>query len=84
MYLTTNWLDFISPILKIPALPKTERVSYVIKQYWNDAVMSSFQYLSKLPEHTSKLTQRGFNAAMQNDEMKKFVDSLSSPTTEKK
>lgn len=68
--------------MQIPDLPKSERVSYLVKQYWNDAVMCSFDFLTKLPEKTSKLTQRGFNAVVENQEVKKMFDSL--PQTEKK
>ncbi|GJQ82566.1 hypothetical protein Trydic_g13021 [Trypoxylus dichotomus] len=65
--------------IDIPELPSTNRVSYLTKQYWNQGVSATFLYVGELPTHICNWTSKGIDAAKSNEEIKRFIDSFSSP-----
>lgn len=62
----------------MPDLPSSGRISYITKQSWNSGVSATFNLLANLPDHIDGWTTKGVNSAMNNPELKKFIDSFSS------
>ncbi|KAI4460111.1 micos complex subunit mic13 [Holotrichia oblita] len=64
--------------IEIPELPKTSKISYLTKQYWNQGVSATFRFIGNLPSHIVDWSSKGIDAAKNNEEIKKFFDSFSS------
>ncbi|KAK9739083.1 MICOS complex subunit MIC13, QIL1 [Popillia japonica] len=67
--------------IEIPELPKSSRISYLTKLYWNQGVLASFRFIGDLPSHAVDWTNKGIAAVKNNEEIKKFCDSFSSAAT---
>ncbi|XP_018579220.1 MICOS complex subunit MIC13 homolog QIL1 isoform X2 [Anoplophora glabripennis] len=64
--------------VELPELPETERLSSLAKRSWNKGVMVTFKYISQFPNTVSNWTNKGIQKALENEDIKNFVNSFSS------
>lgn len=58
-------------------MPETNKLSTLAKESWNIGVLSTFKFISDLPETVSDWSSKGFNSILQNQEIKNFIASFS-------
>lgn len=64
-------------------MPETENSGQLAKEYWNAGVRATFRFLVNLPDCTKAYAKKGVDALLENPEIKKFVDSFSTPPDSK-
>lgn len=64
-------------LFQIPELPSRNQVSYLTKHYWNQGVLTTFKFLSELPQTINGYVKKGIEKASENPEIKNFINSIS-------
>ncbi|KAJ8920416.1 hypothetical protein NQ315_005282 [Exocentrus adspersus] len=63
--------------VELPELPERNKISSFAKQSWNAGVLTTFKFISELPQTVRSWSDKGIQKAMQNEDVRNFVNSFS-------
>lgn len=55
-------------------------MSTIVKESWNAGILTTFRFIANIPETLGVWSSDGIDAALQNPEIKKFMESFSNNT----